>query len=96
MLRIRELEVGGRKYRIGNATLGAQRQFAEALEDKESPVALQRATVGFVLSSLKRAEPGLDVDLEELDSDDMKQLFGAIWEWTQPRDPVPPGEAASP
>lgn len=98
MLRVREIEIGGTKYRIGNLTLGAQRQFAEAFEGKDSTVSLQKATSAVVLAALKRADPSVEVDFDQLDADDMKQLFGAVWEWAQPRDPTPApsGEPKSP
>ncbi len=94
-LRVKDVDVGGRKVRIANLLLGPHREFQEGLDaladGKVEPakgllrVAELKKTV--ILSSLKRAEPAFTrEELEEhFDGDDLDDLFMAVMTWTGER-----------
>lgn len=98
-LRVSEFDVGGQKVRFGNLQLRPQRLFQEALDEagKAEPgkksVLLQRAMQDLVLAAIQRADPGFGREkLEELDGDDLTDLFNAVTAWSgrgreKPEDP---------
>lgn len=95
-LRVKEIEVGGQKFRIGNLqlkALGAYRQGLAAITAKR-PGALHPDDLTFdvVLTSLQRAgDPTTREQIEALDfdTDDLMQLWREVMAWTRSPDAKP-------
>lgn len=100
MLRVKDVQIDGQSFRIGNVQFGPRRQYMErlsAMKDGKSPgVSFDQARVDFVMASLRRVDPAASPQcLDVLDDDDLHALASAIAEWCgQQEDSL--GEPASP
>jgi hypothetical protein len=102
-LRVTEVDLGGQKVPIGNLQLRPLRVMQEALDEIRNskdgdPKKMSRVTEAkkaVVLASVKRANPDFTLaQLEDLDPDDLEELFVAVMAWTgrgreKPADPPP-------
>lgn len=105
-LRVKEIDVGGRKVQIANLLLRPHREFQEALdvlvEGKTDPgkglarIAELKKTV--VLAALTRAGSALTRDQFEdiFDGEDLEELFMAVMAWTGERPGKKPEKPADP
>lgn len=100
-LRVKEVTIGERTFRIGNALVGPWRRYMDALARAQTGAIdgeLLDAQEAFVLCSLQRAGPGVTVEsLRELDGDDYKALGLEAMRWfnQRPEEPMA-GETGSP
>ncbi len=94
-LRVKEIDVGGRKVRIANLLARPHREFDEGLdalaEGKVEPARGIRRVLELkktvILASLQRADAAFTREqLEEtFDGDDLDDLFMAVMTWTGER-----------
>jgi hypothetical protein len=102
MLRIKEVEVAGQTFKIGNLQLGPKRKYIETLAavqaGNEAGISMVDATVELLLSSLQRADPSITRGLfDTLDDDDLTKLLTEVTRWSGPRNGDPgAGETPSP
>ncbi len=106
-LRVKDVEIGGQKLRIGNLQLRPHRELQEGLDalaagKVEAADGLRRVRelkVSVVLASLHRTDPSFTREkVEEFDGDDLDDLYVAVMTWTneRPGKEKPAGETPSP
>lgn len=102
-LRTKDVEIGGKTFRIANLQLRPQRELREKLEalskakppPADWPVQLQEAEIAAVVASLRRVDPAATREvLDDLDGDDLKALYFEVMRWTG-KEPEP-GEGSTP
>jgi hypothetical protein len=101
-LRVKQVEIGGTKYRIGNALVGPwadyERVIARINKGEElNPGEVTESMLAFALSALKRGDPEASIEqIRGLDGDDLQALVSASLAWYFGREAKTEGKSSSP